>query len=61
MKFETTKQKLDYAGGNLNRYLINDIGISLFKADRLMFALHIVNGNRPDLFEQNEWDFFLGN
>jgi hypothetical protein len=26
-----------------------------------MFALHMVNGSRPDLFEPNEWDFFLGN
>lgn len=26
---------------------------SLFKADRLMFALHMVHGMKPELFEEN--------
>ena len=26
---------------------------SLFKADRMMFAMHMVHGYRPDLFEEN--------
>lgn len=33
---------------------------SLFKADRLMFALHLVHGMYPNLFGQNEWEAFTG-
>jgi dynein heavy chain 2 len=33
---------------------------SLFKADRLMFALHLVHCMRPELFEEREWPFFTG-
>ncbi|XP_071846316.1 cytoplasmic dynein 2 heavy chain 1-like isoform X2 [Apostichopus japonicus] len=33
---------------------------SLFKADRLMFGLHLSHGMHPDLFQENEWEAFLG-
>lgn len=33
---------------------------SLFKADRLMFAMHITYGMHPDQFEPKEWDVFCG-
>ena len=33
---------------------------SLFKADRLMFALHLVHGMYPHLFGPNEWEAFTG-
>ena len=33
---------------------------SLFKADRLMFALHMVHGMHPTLFQENEWEAFIG-
>ena len=33
---------------------------SLFKADRLMFALHLVHGMQPKLFQEKEWAMFLG-
>ncbi|CAM1329611.1 Uncharacterised protein at_DN1743, partial [Pycnogonum litorale] len=33
---------------------------SLFKSDRLMFALHLVHGMYPSLFQENEWDAFSG-
>ncbi|XP_064157010.1 dynein cytoplasmic 2 heavy chain 1 isoform X2 [Anguilla rostrata] len=33
---------------------------SLFKAHRLMFALHFVKGMHPQLFQENEWDAFTG-
>ena len=33
---------------------------SLFKADCLMFALHLVHGIKPDLFQENEWEVFSG-
>ena len=33
---------------------------SLFKADRLMFALHLAHGMQPQLFQPNEWEAFTG-
>ncbi|XP_066286377.1 cytoplasmic dynein 2 heavy chain 1-like isoform X1 [Branchiostoma lanceolatum] len=33
---------------------------SLFKADRLMFAIHLVHGMYPELFQDQEWEMFLG-
>ena len=33
---------------------------SLFKQDRLMFALHLIHGTMPKLFKDNEWEFFTG-
>ncbi|XP_056138994.1 cytoplasmic dynein 2 heavy chain 1 [Lampris incognitus] len=33
---------------------------SLFKADQLMFAMHFVRGMHPELFQENEWDVFIG-
>jgi dynein heavy chain 2 len=33
---------------------------SLFKADCLMFALHLVHGVRPELFQDKEWEVFTG-
>ncbi|OWF37256.1 Cytoplasmic dynein 2 heavy chain 1 [Mizuhopecten yessoensis] len=33
---------------------------SIFKNDRLMFAMHMVHGMRPDLFQENEWELFTG-
>ena len=29
---------------------------SLFKADRLMFAMHMVHGMKPEMFEENVRD-----
>lgn len=33
---------------------------SLFKADRLMFAVHMVHGMYPDQFRESEWELFTG-
>ena len=33
---------------------------SLFKADRLMFAMHLVHGMHHSLFQDNEWEAFVG-
>ena len=32
---------------------------SLFKADRLMFAMHMVHGMKPEMFEENVSDVFV--
>lgn len=36
------------------------ISRSLFKGDRLTFAMHLVRGMYPNLFEENEWEAFTG-
>lgn len=61
INLENQQQKLNYAADNLLKNVYNIIGSSLFKSDRLMFGLHMIKGIRPELFESNEWDFFLGN
>ncbi|XP_033122293.1 cytoplasmic dynein 2 heavy chain 1-like, partial [Anneissia japonica] len=33
---------------------------SLFKSDRLMFALHLAHGMHPEMFQENEWEAFIG-
>ena len=33
---------------------------SLFKADSLVFALHLVHGIHPELFQDKEWEVFTG-
>ncbi|XP_037092634.1 cytoplasmic dynein 2 heavy chain 1-like [Pollicipes pollicipes] len=33
---------------------------SLFKADRLMFSLHVVHGMNLKMFHENEWEAFTG-
>ena len=33
---------------------------SLFKADRLMFAMHLVHGVYPKMFDKQEWEYFCG-
>lgn len=43
--------------------VFNSISRSLFKADRLMFGLHLVHGLHPKLFgekEDREWEAFTG-
>jgi len=36
------------------------VGRALFKADRPMFALHLVKGMHLDHFQQREWEIFTG-
>jgi dynein heavy chain 2 len=33
---------------------------SLFKADRPMFAMHLIHCQQPDHFQPNEWEYFTG-
>lgn len=44
----------------LQRRVLVFVGRSLFKADRLMFALHFVHGMLPDQFGEHEWEYFVG-
>lgn len=40
--------------------MYNYVCRSLFKTDRLMFALHMAHGMRPEMFGEKEWDLFTG-
>lgn len=44
----------------LEKRVVTSVGRSIFKGDRLMFALHVVHGVRKDLFGPKEWEFFVG-
>ncbi|CAN0042899.1 unnamed protein product [Ascophyllum nodosum] len=36
------------------------VGRSLLKEDRPTFALHMIHGMHPELFQENEWEVFTG-
>jgi dynein heavy chain 2 len=45
---------------DLKRYVFQFVARSLFKADRLTFATHLVRGIRPETVGEEEWKFFVG-
>jgi dynein heavy chain 2 len=44
----------------LKRKVFSYISRSLFKADRLTFAMHLVHCVHPDAFKERQWQFFTG-
>jgi dynein heavy chain 2, cytosolic len=56
----TTDEKLKLLSDTLIKLVFFEIGRSLFKDDRLPYALHFVHGIYPKIFEENEWEFFIG-
>jgi dynein heavy chain 2 len=65
--------KMDYSGANdspelrinflkssLQKTVYLDISRSLFKEDRPIFALHMIEAILPHLFGKNEWELFTG-
>lgn len=54
-----TKDKLSEAEAALNQIIFNNIASSLFKADRLTYALYLVKTISNDISEP-EWEFFTG-
>ena len=44
----------------LEKRVLFYIGRSLFKADRLMWGLHLVRAMYPHMFQENEWEVFTG-
>lgn len=59
-EFENTEQRIKNLHQRLTSLVYETISGSLFKADRLMFAMHLVHGMHPELFKRNEWEHFLG-
>ncbi|KAK2497870.1 hypothetical protein MC885_001482, partial [Smutsia gigantea] len=58
--FENTEQRIQALISSLKHMVYEYICHCLFKADQLMFALHVVRGMHPELFQENEWDTFTG-
>ncbi|KAF2362508.1 ATPase dynein-related AAA domain [Trinorchestia longiramus] len=57
---QDTTQRLAVLQRALVDSVYSYVARSLFKADRLMFAMHMVHGMHPDLFQKNEWEVFTG-
>jgi len=55
-----TNEKLKLLSDTLVKLVFFEIGKSLFKDDRLTYGLHFIHGIFPNLFEENEWEFFTG-
>ncbi|KAJ3146349.1 Cytoplasmic dynein 2 heavy chain 1 [Geranomyces michiganensis] len=55
-----TELRIQLLMSTLEKLAFNYISRSLFKADRQMFALHLIHLLHPDLFGENEWDLFTG-
>ena len=60
LTFKSIQEKLQYAQQFLYRNILDDLGISLFKQDRMLFALHMVRGVYPEKIPDREWNLFLG-
>lgn len=56
----STEEKLNYLSNSLIKLCFSEIGRSLFKADRLTYAMHFVKGVFPEKFGPREWEFFNG-
>ena len=55
-----TELRIQTLTSTLQSLVYRSVCRSLFKADCLMFALHLVNGVRPELFQDKEWEAFTG-
>ncbi|XP_076446844.1 LOW QUALITY PROTEIN: cytoplasmic dynein 2 heavy chain 1-like [Babylonia areolata] len=55
-----TEKRIHTLGQKLQQLVYEYVCRSLFKADRLMFAMHMAHGTKPELFNENEWEAFTG-
>ena len=60
MPQSSVAQRIERLIPQLQTTVLYSVGQSLFKEDRLMYAMHLVHGSHPEMFEKNEWEFFLG-
>ena len=69
--FQKTLKSAQYGGSSsekrinslrltLQEYAYRHISRSLFKSDRLTFAMHLSHGMHNEMFEDNEWEAFTG-
>jgi dynein heavy chain 2 len=57
---EDVKKRLGKLSPAMDIRALYFVGRALFKADRPTFALHLVHGMKPESFEENEWEAFVG-
>ena len=55
-----TEERLQFLSADLEVRTLYFVGRALFKADRPMFALHLVRGMHADHFQPKEWEIFTG-
>lgn len=56
----TVESRINHVVEKLQRLVFEYVSRALFKADRLMFALHLVHTMYPKLFGEQEWELFVG-
>ena len=56
----STELRIKLLKNRLQSLVFSSVSRSLFKDDRLMFALHLAHGMHPEQFEDGEWEFFVG-
>jgi len=54
------EERLETLAADLEVRTLYFVGRALFKADRSMFALHLVRGMHTDHFQPREWEIFTG-
>mmetsp|Transcript_8125 Transcript_8125/g.10764 ORF Transcript_8125/g.10764 Transcript_8125/m.10764 type:complete len:2280 (+) Transcript_8125:2-6841(+) len=54
------EERLEKLTPALEKRVLYFVGRALFKADRAMFALHLLHGVHPDQFKEKEWELFTG-
>ncbi len=59
-KGDATEKRIRALKQTLQDYVYQYISRSLFKADRLAFAMHLSHGMYPKMFGENEWEAFTG-
>lgn len=54
------EERLEKLSADTEVRVLHFVGRALFKADRLMFAMHLVKGMHADHFQPKEWEIFTG-
>ena len=57
---ESVQERIRLLVELLQKLVLGNIARSLFKADRLTFAMHFAHAIRPDMFGDGEWELFSG-
>ena len=56
----SSEKRINALKHTLQEYAYRHISRSLFKADRLTFAMHLSHGMHKEMFLENEWEAFTG-
>ena len=56
----SSDKRIDALRQTLQEYCYRHISRSLFKSDRLTFAMHLSHAMHKEMFQENEWEAFTG-